>query len=535
MISRATNPASTKWKTNAVLRSLQLNRETPCVANMDTGSTSDLEKLTDNNTFLHLPSHQLNRLSEPIAVSIPNSRFPEQQNFFSPVSDIKSNENQLQKFILPLKLKPESSYQKKNYMQSEFSCYVNEEHMNKNTQTGKINVQKMNDKHMKYISNVPQIDGPKINSFEDLLKTQNTYVPTHETSTSLPLQSTVVHKPLGDCHTGMGTEISTDEEPPVLSCDMFDTFGNNILDGAAFDKLQNSDHEAGATDTAFGKVVTQNANYFVGFGNTSSIMEGYFHKADSELCEKCSNQNNCSRRQPFVTVTDRDKHLKECVSSQDVSHNKEVGTENLEMAIHEDESHKMIKEDTEMSVNWLVHETQFQSSKVTTLQKKQVSVKSHEASEIQGLRLESSIQLKTRASSKVLATKTPNQSHYKEEVLPTVGEQSHKTSCVKEKKHEDKFLKGRSYTPIRRKLKVQGMFQKRRKTQSTLCSNQQTTSSAVTISSSKTETSSAVGIKDGTVDTLASCSRNNRKTTFQIPFKKIPAQAKQVHKYIFSF
>jgi hypothetical protein len=497
---------------------------------MDAGSTSNLEKLTDD---VHLPSHQLNRSSEPVAVSVPDSGFPEQHNFFCPVSGIKSSENELKTFVLPLTHKPECSYQKKNYDHSECSCCVNEEHMSKYTQTGKTNVQKVNDKYMKHISDIFQIGGPKINSVEDLLKTQNTFVLTHETSASLPSVSTVVQTSQGDCHTGKDIDLNTDEEPPVLSCDTFDTYGNNTLDGAAFDKLQNSDSEADVTSTALGKIVTESANYFVGFGNTSAITEGDFHKGDSEVYEKCSSQNNCSRIQPFMTATDIDKYLKECVSPQDVSHNKEAGTGNLGMAILEDESHKMIKEDTEMPVNW--HEAQFQRNKIITLQKKLISAKSHEASEIQGLELDSSIQVPTHASSKPLATMIPNQSHYTEEVLPDVDEKSHKVCCDKEKKHEDKFLKGRSCIPMRRKLKVQAICQKRRKLKSTLHSNQQVTSCEVHTSSSKTETSTAVDIKEVTDDTHASCSRNNRKTVFQIPFKKTPSQPKQVHKYISLF
>jgi hypothetical protein len=521
MTSRTTDPATAEWRTNAVLGNLHLSRETRCAINIDMSSTSDLEKSTDN-TSLYLPSLQLNRTNEPVAVSVPNARLQEQQNFVCPVTD----GNHMQKFELPLKnKKSESLHQKNIYIQNEFPCHINEEYVNNNTQISKINAPEVNGKHMKHVSNVSQIDDPKSNLFKNLLRTQNLlYVPTCETSISLPLQSSGVQKPLlGVCHSDKGVEMSTDEKSPVLSCDMFDAYGNNTLDAAAFDELQSSDLKANVMDTETGEAVAQIANYFMGFKCTSSNMENDVHKVDGELYEKLPSQNVCSEIQPF-TVTGIVEHLKECV----FPHNKVVGSESVEMSVHEDESHRVIKEDIEMSENLLLQEAQFQSNEVTTLQKKQISVKSDEAPEIQGLSLESSIELKTHPSSKVVARTTPNQSHCgKEEDFSTVGEPSHEASCVNEKKHEDKFLKGRSHIPTKRKLKVQTMFHKREKTKSMIYSNSKATST------SKTEASSTVDIKCATVDMHASYGRKRRKTSFQIPFKKIRAKAKQVHKYMF--
>jgi hypothetical protein len=486
---------------------------------MDTNSASGAEKLTDNNTFVPLLGYQCIRLSETLAVPIPNSRLEinnsnytinhkDQQNLFYPMSDIKYNENQLQKPILCPKFnKPGSSCPKKNDIQNDFSCHVNQENMNKGTEICTVNPQKVNEKHMKYISNVSRID---------------------ENFTSLPIQHTFVQEPpLEDCLTGTGTEMNTDEDSPQFSCGVFDTSGSGLLDDTAFDKLQNSGHQAHDTDSVGNEGVAQSANCSMIFRNISSIMEDDFHKDDSELCQRHPNESSCSGIQAFVTVTHRDKHLKECVTPQLISHIKDVGTGNQGMSLPEDESQKISDKATEISENCILHETEFQSNAVKTLQKKQISHRSHKVSEIEELRLGSSIQLKSDTSSKASDTKCSNVSLSKEEFLPIVGEQLIEASDVKEK-HENKFLQGRNYTPVKRKLEIAGMFQKRFKTKNT-CSKQQTSCSEVCIGSSKTGALSTIDIKNVTSDIPASIGRNKRKTKFQAPFKKTPSQANQVH------
>jgi hypothetical protein len=493
---------------------------------VDISSALNVEKLTDINTLLHLPSYP-NRVLGALAVPMSNSRLEihyldstinhkDQQNLFYP-ADVKSNEKQLKTFISPSKLnKRENSCQKKNHIRNEFYNCVDQEHMNKDTRICGIYSLEENDRPPKNILNVSQIDGSMTDSFEDMLKTQNqAYELTHEISVCLPLQHTVVQKsPLQDCRTGRGTELSNEEERPVLSCDMFDASGNSILDEAACDKLQNSGNQAATIDAALNKAVTRGANYFMQFQDSSSIMEDDFYKGD-ELCEKYPSQNNCSRIQPFMAVTVTDEGQGGCASPQDVNCNEDIGSGNTEMAISEDENQKRSNKDTKTSANGLLHGAEFQSNSATTLEK--IFHKSHKT-----------IQLKKHASSKELTTKTSNHSHYKEVLLP-VGEESSTATCVKQKKHKNKVVKGRYYMSMKGKLEVPGVFQKRGKTKRKLCSNQQTTSSAENLNGSETETST-MNIEDVTAGTFASSGRNKRKTTFQTPFKKIPSHTKQVPK-----
>jgi hypothetical protein len=511
MISRTTNTASAKWRTTAVLQSLQLNRETPAVTNRDISLASDMEELTDKNRILHQPGYQLNKLSDTVTAPIPNSRLQknnsdstvnckDQENIVCLKFDIKSNENQSQKLMLPFKLNTkENSYQKNNCIQNEVSYHLNEDHTHQDMEICRINLQKENNKQMNYILNVSETSGLKMNSFEDLLKTQNQLLDlTHKTSAGLALQCAVVQKPLEGCDNGKGTEMNTNDGPLVLSCDMFSASNDGVLD----DKLQNFASQSETTEAILNNVVTQSASKFMGSD---------FNKFENELREKCSS----SRIQPLVTATFINKCLKECVSSQDVGHMKNVETENLEMAVPEDGNHKISNQDTEISANFLLNVADFQSSAIATLQKIQFSHKSHKT-----------IQLKTRGSSKELVTETLDQSQYKEEVLPPVGQQSSKACPMKEQEHKDKFLRGKHYMPMKRKLEVPGMFQKKGKTKGTLCSN-------LPISSSKTEASSPMSMKDVTADTCASDSWNKRKTTFQVPFKKILTEGKQVHKEMY--
>lgn len=515
IISRAANTASAKWRTTAVLQSLQLNRETSSVTSRDTSLASDMEQLTDNNRLLHQPGYQLDKLRETVTAPIPNSRLQmnnsdstinckDHENIVCPMFDTKSNENHSQKFMLPFKFNTgENSYQKNSCIQNEVSYHLSEDHTNKDMGICRINLQKENDKQMNYILNVSETSGPKMDSFEDLLKTQNQLSDhTHKTSADLVLQHAVVQKPPEGCHSGKGPEINTNDEALVLSCDMFSISNESVLD----DKLQNFANQAETTKAALKNIVTQSASKF---------MESDFNKVESELCEKCPS----SRIQPLVTVTFKNKFLRECVCPQDGGHMKNVETENLEMAVPEDENRKIGNQNTEISANFLLHVADFQSSAITALQKIQFSHKSHKT-----------INLKTHGSSKELVTETLDQSQYKEEVLPPVGQQSSKACPMKEQDHRNKFLRGRHDVPMKRKLEVPEMFQKTGKTKGTLCYNQQTACSEVPISCSKTQASSPLSMKDVTADTCASDSRNKRKTTFQVPFKKILTEGKQVHK-----
>jgi hypothetical protein len=52
---------------------------------------------------------------------------------------------------------------------------------------------------------------------------------THKASASLTLQCVVTQRPLEDCHSGKGTEMSTNQEPLVLSCDVFFTSNDSVF------------------------------------------------------------------------------------------------------------------------------------------------------------------------------------------------------------------------------------------------------------------------------------------------------------------
>lgn len=449
---------------------------------------------------------------------IPNSRLPinnsdsaisckDQEHTFCPVFDIKCNENKSQKCMLPFKFNTEeNSYHKKNCIQNELCYRLNEEHVNKDTEISGINLQKENNKQMNYILNVSETSGLKMNSFEDLLRTQSQPCDlTHKTSAGLTLQCAFVQKPPEGCHSGKGTEINNNEEPLVLSCEIFGTNSDSALD----DKLQIVANQSEATDAALNKVVTE---------STSKIMEDDFSKCESELCEKCPS----SRIEPFMTVRLQNKCLREHVSSQDVGHNKNVETENLEITVPEGRNHKIGNRGTEISANCLLHVADFQSSAVATLQKVQFCQELHE-----------SIQLVAPGSSKELDTETSDQLVYKEEILPPAGQQSNEAFSIKEQEYKNSFLRGRHYMPLKRKLEIPGVYQKTGKTKITLYSNQQTAYSEVPKSCSKTEACLAMNMKDVIADTFASGGGLRRKTTFQAPFKKIPSEGKQVQKAIY--
>lgn len=513
VISRATNTASEKWRTTAVLQSLQLDRETLSVTNRDIHLASDMEQLTDNNTILHEPGYQLNKLNETVTAPIPKSRChmnnadstiicKDEEHAVCPMFDIKSNENQSQKFMLPFKCNAEeNSYQKNNYIQNEESHHPYEDHMNKVTEICRINLQKENREQMNYIVNVSETSGLKMISYEDLLKTQNQlHNLTQKTSAGLTLQCAVAQRPLEGCHDGKGTEMNTDEEPLVLSCDMFSTSNESVFG----DKLQNIATQSETVEAGLNEVFTQSPRKF---------REDDFNSFESELCEKFPS----SRTRPLMTVTYINEHLRECVSSQDVGHNNNVETENLEMAVPEDGNRKISNQDIEISPNCLLHVADFQSNTTGTLQKIQHFHGSHKT-----------IELKTHESSKEL--ETLDQSQYKEEILPPVGQQSSKASTVEKQEFKSELLRGTHYLPMKRKLEVPGVFQKTGKMKGTLCSGQQTAYSEVPISSSKTESSSTMNVKDVIANTCDLDGRNARKTKFKAPFKKIPSEGKQVHK-----
>lgn len=513
LISRATNIAPEKWRATAVLQSLQLDRETLSVTNRDLSLASDMEQLTDNNTILHEAGHQLNKLSKTMTAPIPKSRlqmnnsdstiiFKDEEHAICPMFDIKLNENQSQNFMLPFKrIAEENSYKKNSYVQNEESHHPYDDRMNKVTEICRINLLKENRQQMNSIVNVSETSGLKMISFEDLLQTQNQlHNLTYKTSAGLTLQCEVAQRPLEGCHDCKGTEVNTNEEPLVLSCDMFSTNNDSLFN----DKLQNIATLSETIETGLNEVATQSPRKF---------REDDFNNFQSELCEKCPS----SRTQTLMTVTFINEHLRECVSSQDEVHKNNVEIENLEMAVPEDGSHKISNQDTDISPNCLLHVADFQSNATETLQKIQFFHGSHKT-----------IELKTHESSKEL--ETLDQSQYKEEVLPPVGQQSSKVSTVEEQKFKNKFLRGTHYMPMKRKLEVPGVFQKTGKIKGTLCSDKQTAYSEVPISSSKTETSSAMNMKDVIANTCVLDGRNVRKTTFQAPFKKIPSEGKQVHK-----
>jgi hypothetical protein len=494
---------------------------------MDISSALNVEKVTDNNALLHLPTYHPNRITGALAMPISNSKLEinyldstiyhkGQQNLFYS-SDIESKENKLQTFISPSKLnKPENLCQKKNYIKNAFSNHVDQEHVNEDTRICRIYSLKENDRPTKNISDVFQIDKSTTDLFEDMFETQNQeYGLTHKTFVNLPLQHTTVQKsPLQDCHTGRGTELSNEEEQLLLSCDMFDSGGDSILDEAASDKLKNKGSQDAIIDAALSKVVTQDPNYYMPFKDSSSIMEDECYKGD-ELCEKYPSQNNCSRIQPFMAVTVTDKDQGSCVSVQNLNYNEDIGTGNIEMAIPEDENQKRSNKDIKAVADWFLHEAEFQSNSSTTLEN--IYHKSHKT-----------IQLKSRASLEESTAKTSHHSHYKEALSP-FGEQSSKAVCAKKKKHKNTFVNGRYYMSMKEKLEVPGVFQKRGNTKVKLCSNQQITYSEVNINGSETEVS-AINTEDVTAGIFASGGRNKRKTTFQTPFKKISFQAKQVLK-----
>ena len=509
VISRATNTASAKWRTTAALQSLQLNRETLSVTNRDIGLASNMEHLTDNNTILY------HKLCERVTTPVPKSRLQmnnsdstiickDEEHTICPLFDIKSNENQSQKFMLPFKSNAEeNSYQKNNCIQKEESHHPYEDHMNKVKEICRINLQKENSEQMNYIVSVSETSGSKMTSFEDLSKTQNQlYELTRKTSSGLTLQCTVAQRSLGGCHNGKGIKMNTSEKPRVLSCDMFNTSNESVFD----DKLQNIAAESEATEAGLNKVVTRSPRKF---------MEDDFNNFENELYEKCPN----SGTQPLMTVTFVNEHLRGCVSSQDVEHTNNVETENLELAVPEDGNHKISNQDTEISANCLLRVANFQNNAIETLQNIQFCHGSHKT-----------IELKTHESSKELDTETLDESQYKEEVLLPVGQQSSTASTVEEQDHKNKFLRGTHYVPMKRKLEVPGVFQKTGRMKGTLCSDHLTAYSEVLLSSSKTEASSTMNMKDVIANTCVSDCRNERKTTFQAPFKKIPSEGKQVHK-----
>lgn len=516
VISRATNTASEKWRTTAELQSLQMDRETLSVTNRDISLAPDMEQLTDNSTILHEPGYQLSKLSETVTAPIPKSRLQmnnsdstiiceDEEHAFCPLFDVKSNENQSKKFMLPFKCNAgENLYQKNNYIQNEGSHYPYEDHMNKVTEICRINLQKENREQMNHIVNVSETSGLKMISFQDLIKTQNQlHNLTHKTSEGLTLQCAVAQRPLEGCHDGRGTEMNTYEEPLILPCDTFSTSNDSVF----YDELQNMATHSETIEAGLNEVVTQSPRKF---------REDDFNSFESELCEKCPS----SRTQPLMTVTFVNEHVGECVSSQDVGHKNNVETENLEVAVPEDEHCKISNQNTKISPNCLSHVADFQSNANETLQKIEFFRGSHKT-----------IELKTHGSSKEL--ETLDLSQYKEEVLPPVGQQSSKASTVEEQKFKNKFLRGTHYMPMKRKLEEPGVFHKTGKMKGTSCSDQQTAYSEVPISNSKTEASSTVNMKDVTAKTCVLDGRNARKRTFQAPFKKIPSEGKQVHKEIY--
>lgn len=516
VISRATNTAPEKWRTTAVLQSLQLDRETLPVTNTDISLASDMEQLTDNNTILHEPGYRLNKLSETVTAPVPKSRLQmnnsdstitckDEEHAACPMFDTKSNENQSQKFMLPFKCNAEeNSYQRTNHIQNEESHHPYEDHMNKVTEICRINLQKESREDMDYIVNVSETSGLKMISFEDLLKTQNQlHNITHKTSAGLTLQCAVAQRPLEGCHDSKGTEINTNEEPLVLPCDMFSTSNDSLFGG----KLQNIANQSESIEAGLNEVVTRSPRKF---------REDDFNNFESELCEKCPS----SRTQALMTATCINEHLRECVSSEDVGHKNNVETKSLEMAVPGDGNRKISNQDTEISLNCLLHVADFQSNATETLQKIQFFHGSHKT-----------IEIKTHESSKEL--ETLDQSQYKEKVLPPVGQKSSKASTVEEQEFKNEFLRGTHYMLMKRKLEVPVVFQKTGKMKSTLCSDQQTTYSEVPISSSKTEAPLTMNMKDVIANTCVLDGRNTRKATFQAPFKKIPPEGKQVHKETF--
>jgi len=513
VISRATNTAPEKWRTAAVLQSLQLDRETLSITNRDISLAPDMEQLTDNNTNLHEAGYQLNKLSETVTAPIPKSRLQmnnsdsiiickDEEHAVCPMFDIKSNENQSQNFMLPFKCNvEENSYKKNNYIQNEESHHPYEDHMNKVTEICRINLLKENREQINSIVNVSESSGLKMISFEDLLKTQNQlHNLTHKTSAGLTLRCEVAQKPLEGCYDDKGTEMNTNEEPLVLSCNMFSTSNDSLFD----DKLENIATHSETIEAGLNEVATQSPRKF---------REDDFNNFENELCEKCPS----SRTQTLMTVTFINEHLRECVSSQDEVHKNNVEIENLEMAVLEDGNCKISNQGTEISPNCLLHVADFQSNATETLQKTQFFHGSH-----------TTIELKTHESSKEL--ETLDQSHYKEEVPPPVGQQSSKVCTVEEQEFKNKFLRGTHYMPMKRKLKVPGVFQKTGKMKGTLCSDKQTAYSEVPTSSSKTEASSTMNMKDVIANTCVLDGKNAKKTTFQAPFKKIPSEGKQVQK-----
>jgi len=513
VISRVTNTAPENLRTTAVLQSLQLDRETLSVTNRDVSLASDMEQLTDNNTILHGPGYQLNKLSQTVTAPIPKSRLQmnnsdstiickNEEHAICPMFDIKSNENQSQKFMLPFKCNAEENlYQKNNYIQNEGSHHPYEDHMNKVTEICRINLQKENREQMNYIVNVSETSGLKMISFEDLLKTQNQlHNLNHKASAGLTLQCAVAQRPLEGCHDGKGTEMNTNEEPLVPSCDMFSTSNDSVFD----DKLQNIATQSETIEAGLNEVVTQSPRKF---------REDNFNNFESELYEKCPS----SRTQPLMTLTFINESLRECVPSQDVGHKNNVETENLEMAVPEDGNCKINNQDTEISLHCLLHVVDFQSNATETLEKIQFFHGSH-----------NTIGIKTHESSKEL--ETLDQSQYKEEVLPPIGQQSSRGSTVEEQEFKNEFLRGTHYMRMKRKLEVPGVFQKTGKMKGTLCSDKQTAYSEVPINSSKTAASLTTNMKDVIGTTCVLDGRNARKTTFQAPFKKIPYEGKQVYK-----
>jgi len=513
IISRATNTASEKWRNTAVLQSLQLDRENLSVSNRDISLASDMEQLTDNNTILEEPGYQLKKLSETVTAHVPKSRLQmnnsdstficqDEEHAVCPMFDIKSNENQSQKCMLLFKCNTEENlYQKNKYIQNEESHHPYEDQMNKVTEICRTNLQKEKREQMNYLVNVSETSGLKMISFEDLLKTQNQlHNLTHKTSAGLTLQCAGAQRPLEGCYDDKGTEMNTNEEPLVLSCDMFSISNDSVFS----DTLQNIATQSETIEAGLNEAVTQSPRKF---------REDDFNNFESELCEKCPS----SRMQPLMTFTFINEHLSECVSSQDVGHTNNVETENLEMPVAEDGNYKISNQDTEISPNCLFNVADFQSNATETLQKIQFFHGSHKT-----------IELKTQESSKEL--ETLDQSQYKEEVLPPVGQQSNKASTVEEQEFKNEFSRGTRYMPMKRKLEVPGVFQKTGKMKGTLCSDQQTAYSEVPINISKTEASSTVNMKDMIANTCVLGGRNARKTIFQAPFKKMPSEGKQVHK-----
>jgi hypothetical protein len=526
MISRATNPASTKWGSNTVPQSLQLNREAP-TSNVDVCSALNVPKRTDNNT---LQSYHPNRVNGSRVIPLSNSEFDisylkstinhrGEQNLFYP-ADVKSNENQLMTFISPSKCKKlKTSCHMKNYIRNELPDCVDQEHEDKDTRMCRIYSPKENDRPAKRISDVFKIEESTTNLFENMLETQTQACGViRESSLSSPLRHAVLQKsPLQDCCIGRGTELSN-EEQLVLSYDAFDMSDNSILDKSASDKLQKRGNQTSIIDATLNKVVTQDPNYFMQCQNSNSIMENDCYKGD-ELFEKYPSQNNFSTIQPFMTVTVTDKGQGSCVLLQDINYNEDIGTGNIEVASPENESHNRNKKDMKALAASLLHEAEFHHNSSTT-------------SETNLHRSHKTIQQNTCTSSKELITRTSNQSHG-EKILSPIREHSSKANFSKEKECKNLFAEGRYYMSMKGKLEVPGTFQKIRETKNKPYSNHQITYSAVNLNGSATEMSTK-NIEDVAAGTLASSSKGKRKT-FQTPFKKMPSQAIQVLKLTLFF